>query len=87
MPPRPRGHICRPGPRAEGWQQISSGGSPEELPNIKHRRAYDKDALPRPDWRITCFWVDQRHRGHGIAWAALEGALVEIAGPAAVVSR
>jgi len=61
---------------AQGWCQY---GSPGELPNIKHRREYDKDAPPRPDWRITCFYVDKRHRGQGIARAALEGALGQIA--------
>ncbi len=50
-----------------------------ELPGIKHRREYDKDAPPRPDWRITCFYVDRKHRGQGIARAALEGALDQIA--------
>jgi ribosomal protein S18 acetylase RimI-like enzyme len=34
---------------------------------------------PRPDWRITCFYVDPKHRGQGIARAALEGALGQIA--------
>jgi ribosomal protein S18 acetylase RimI-like enzyme len=61
---------------AQGWCQY---GSPEELPGIKHRREYDKDAPPRPDWRITCFYVDKKHRGSGIARAALEGALDQIA--------
>ena len=61
---------------AQGWCQY---GSPEELPGIKHRREYDKDAPPPPDWRITCFYVDRRHRGLGIARAALEGALDQIA--------
>ncbi|MFE3032213.1 GNAT family N-acetyltransferase [Streptomyces canus] len=61
---------------AQGWCQY---GSPEELPRIKHRRAYDKDAPPRPDWRITCVYVDRKHRGRGIARAALEGALDHIA--------
>ncbi|EDY54806.1 MULTISPECIES: GNAT family N-acetyltransferase [Streptomyces] len=61
---------------AQGWCQY---GSPEELPNIKNRRAYDKDAPPRPDWRITCVYVDRKHRGQGIARAALEGALDQIA--------
>jgi GNAT superfamily N-acetyltransferase len=61
---------------AQGWCQY---GSPEELPGIKHRREYAKDAPPRPDWRITCFYVDKRHRGQGIARAALEGALDQIA--------
>jgi GNAT superfamily N-acetyltransferase len=61
---------------AQGWCQY---GSPEELPGIKHRREYDKDAPPLPDWRITCIFVDKRHRGQGIARAALEGALDLIA--------
>ncbi len=52
---------------------------PEELPGIKHKREYQKDAPPRPDWRITCFYVDKRHRGQGIARVALEGALDQIA--------
>jgi GNAT superfamily N-acetyltransferase len=61
---------------AQGWCQY---GSPEELPSIKHKREYDKDAPPHPHWRITCFYVDTKHRGHGIARAALEGALDQIA--------
>ncbi|HUJ07105.1 MAG TPA: GNAT family N-acetyltransferase [Streptosporangiaceae bacterium] len=61
---------------AQGWCQY---GSPAELPGIKHRREYDKDPPRTPDWRITCFFVDKRHRGQGIARAALEGALDQIA--------
>jgi len=61
---------------AQGWCQY---GSPEELPGIKHRRAYDVDAPPRPDWRITCIYVDRRHRGQGVARLALERALEQIA--------
>ena len=61
---------------AQGWCQY---GSPEELSNIKHKREYDKDAPPLPDWRITCIFVDKRHRGQGIARAGLEGALDQIA--------
>lgn len=60
---------------AQGWCQY---GVPEELSNIKHRRKYDQDAPPLPDWRITCFYVDRRHRGLGIARVALEGALEQI---------
>jgi len=61
---------------AQGWCQY---GSPEELPGIKHRRAYDMDSPPPPGWRITCFYVDRKHRGQGIARLALEGALEQIA--------
>ena len=61
---------------AQGWCQY---GSPEELPGIKHKREYEKDAPPRPHWRITCVYVDKKHRSQGIARAALEGALDQIA--------
>src|SRR5262249_34433576 len=61
---------------AQGWCQF---GSAEELSRIRHQREYDKDAPPLPDWRITCFYVDTKHRGQGIARAALEGALDQIA--------
>jgi GNAT superfamily N-acetyltransferase len=62
--------------RAQGWCQY---GSPDELVRIKHRRAYEQEPPPRPDWRIQCFYVDRRHRGRGVARAALEGALAQIA--------
>jgi ribosomal protein S18 acetylase RimI-like enzyme len=62
---------------AQGWCQW---GSPNELPNIKHRRIYLAQAPPVPDWRITCFYVDPKHRGQGVARAALAGAIDQIAG-------
>lgn len=69
---------------AQGWCQY---GSPEELPGTKHKREHDKDAPPPPDWRITCIYVDKKHRGQGIARAALEGALDQIARLAANALR
>lgn len=44
-----------------GWCQF---GSPDELPRIKHQRAYGEglncEGLPRlPEWRITCFFVER----------------------------
>lgn len=60
---------------AQGWCQY---GSPQELPNIKHKRKYELSPPPLPDWRITCFYVDRKQRGQGIARAALEGALDQI---------
>jgi ribosomal protein S18 acetylase RimI-like enzyme len=59
-----------------GWCQF---GSPDELPRIKHRRAYLDGPSALPDWRITCFFVDRSCRRRGVASAALEGALHEIA--------
>ncbi len=60
----------------QAWCQY---GNPEELSGIKHKRAYDKDPPPRPDWRITCIFVDRKHRGQGLSRTALEGALDQIA--------
>ena len=62
--------------RAQGWCQY---GDPQELVRLKHRRAYEQEPPPRPDWRIQCFYVDPRHRGQGIARVALQGALERIA--------
>jgi len=59
-----------------GWCQF---GSPDELPRIKHRRAYLETPTDPPDWRITCFFVDKATRRSGVASRALEGALQEIA--------
>ena len=61
---------------AQGWAQY---GRPDELAGFKHRREYDKDAPPPPDWRIACVFVDKQHRGLGIARAAVTGALDLIA--------
>jgi GNAT superfamily N-acetyltransferase len=59
-----------------GWCQF---GPTEELPRIKAQRAYREGLTALPDWRITCFFVDKSYRGKGVARAALEGALGEIA--------
>ena len=58
-----------------GWCQF---GSTDELPRIKHQRAYREGLVSLPDWRITCFFVDKSYRGKGVAAAALEGAVQEI---------
>lgn len=60
---------------AQGWCQY---GGADEL-NLKHGREYAKEPPPAPEWRIACIFVDKRHRGQGIARAALDGALAEIA--------
>ena len=61
---------------AHGWAQY---GRPAELDGINHRRAYDKEPPPVPDWRIACVFVDRARRGEGVARAAAEGALDLIA--------
>ena len=62
---------------AQGWAQW---GSAEELDGIKHRRVYDKQPPPVPDWRIACVFVDKGHRGLGIARLAVADSLTQIAG-------
>jgi GNAT superfamily N-acetyltransferase len=61
--------------RAQGWCQY---GSTDEL-ELRHGREYRKEPPPPARWRITCIFVDKRHRGQGIARAGLEGALSQIA--------
>jgi GNAT superfamily N-acetyltransferase len=61
-----------------GWCQY---GSDEELPRIDAGRGYRK--VGRPDgslklWRITCFFVDRKHRGKGVSKVALRAALQSI---------
>lgn len=63
------------GDECVGWCQF---GPTAELPRIKSLKAYGADLTALPDWRITCFFVSRRHRGKGVAAAALDGALAEI---------
>ena len=63
------------GSDAVGWCQF---GPTEELPNIRSKKAYEEELGELPDWRITCFFVDRRRRGEGIASFALREALREI---------
>jgi hypothetical protein len=40
-------------------------GSPEELPNIYHRKEYNAGLDKAPDYRLTCFFVDSYERSKG----------------------
>jgi hypothetical protein len=50
-------------------------GTPDELPNIYHRKEYEEGLQRLPDYRLTCFFVDRRYRREGVAAVALRGAL------------
>ena len=63
------------GDECVGWCQY---GAPAELPNIKNPKAYDKDLKALPDWRIGCLFTGSKHRGEGVARAAVTGALAAI---------
>jgi GNAT superfamily N-acetyltransferase len=54
------------------WCQF---GTPEELPHIYHKAEVERDGYQKPDWRITCFFVDTKYRRKGVGKAALLGAL------------
>ena len=61
-----------------GWCQY---GSKEELPRIDGGTVYRKlslDSQGKRLWRITCFWVDRKHRNRGVACTALSAVLNSI---------
>jgi len=64
--------LVMDGGEAVAWCQF---GSPAELPNIYHRKQYDGEADLVPDYRVTCIFVDKRHRRSALSQVALEGAL------------
>jgi GNAT superfamily N-acetyltransferase len=61
---------------AVGWCEY---GSPEELPNIYHRKQVEADDYELPEYRLTCLFIDRDHRRKGVATAAVRGALSLIA--------
>jgi hypothetical protein len=60
-----------------GWCQF---GTPDEVPRMKNRAAYETGRTSPPAWRIACCFVGKGHRRHGVAGVALAGALDLIAG-------
>lgn len=64
------------GDRAVAWAEY---GTPEELPDIQHRKEYLATAQRLPDYRVTCILVERGFRGRGLAAIALRGAVEMIA--------
>ena len=60
------------GDQAVAWCEY---GSPDELPNIYHRKQYEEELDVLPDFRITCIFVDKSFRRRGLSALALQGAL------------
>lgn len=58
-----------------GWCQF---GSPAEVASIKNPKAYEKDLVKLPDWRIGCLFTGARQRGIGVARAGVAAALAAI---------
>jgi hypothetical protein len=63
------------GDECVGWCQF---GSPAEVSNIKNLAAYERGLKAMPDWRIGCLFTGSRHRGAGVARAAVAGTLEAI---------
>lgn len=61
---------------AIAWAEF---GPVEELPNIHHRKEWEQGVVHKPDYRITCLFVDRRYRRKGMAAIAVQGALTLIA--------
>lgn len=64
------------GDRAVAWCEY---GTPEELPNLHHRKQYLAEADDLPDYRLTCIFIDKAYRRKGLSAVALQGALDLIA--------
>ncbi len=60
------------GDEVVAWAQY---GSPDELPNIYHRKQYLEELDVLPDYRVTCIFVDKRYRRRGLSAVALQGVL------------
>ena len=59
-----------------GWTQY---GPPAEVATIKNAKAYEKDLVDLPDWRIGCVFTGSKHRREGVARAGVAAALEAIA--------
>ncbi len=64
--------LVMDGKEAVAWCEY---GTPQELPNINHRKQYEAELDQLPDYRITCLFVDKRYRRTGMSALALQGAL------------
>lgn len=67
-----RAALVMDGDEAVAWCEY---GTPEQLPNIYHRKQYEAESDVVPDYRITCLFVDKRHRRQQMSQIALDGAV------------
>lgn len=60
------------GSECVGWCQY---GPPGEVATIKNPKAYERELVDLPDWRIGCVFTGSGHRRRGVARAGLAAAL------------
>jgi hypothetical protein len=63
------------GDECVGWIQY---GPPAEVATIKNPKAYEKDLVDLPDWRIGCVFTGSPHRRQGVARAGLAAVMSAI---------
>ncbi len=68
--------LVMEGDVAVAWAEY---GTVAELPNLHHRKQWEKGVVEPPDYRITCLFVDRDHRRAGMAATAVRGAMGLIA--------
>ena len=71
-----RAALVMNGDEAIAWAEF---GTPTDLPTIHHKKQYDATKTSDPDYRITCVFIDKRHRREGVSELAIRGALDLIA--------
>ncbi len=67
--------LVYPDGECVGWIQY---GPPAEVATIKNPKAYEKELVDLPDWRIGCVFTGSGHRRQGVARAGLAGVLSAI---------
>jgi hypothetical protein len=72
------------GDRAVAWCEY---GTPEELPNIYHRKQYEEGLTQLPDYRLTCFFVDKGYAARALPPSPFGAPSTSSPGPAAAWSR
>jgi GNAT superfamily N-acetyltransferase len=69
------GIICYLDGRPVCWCQFGPAGIFEHENRKRTYRAFDKTNELKPDWRITCVFVDKSYRGQGLAKKVLAEAV------------
>ena len=72
MAGRAHAALVMDGDTAVAWAEY---GTVDELRNIQHRKEWERGLEQRPDFRITCLFVDRSYRRKGMASVAVRGAL------------